>query len=205
MLRRLRGKWQAWLDGTTRPVFEETEPSEAPGPDFFGDREVTWTPVKVETMTRDQYVARQRGSVALALRELSTRVDLAQELEALTGEPAAVKTAERPYTAELGPLATELLDDLDRTFQALLAENRNKRTWRSAMVERRSTRNQHAAAVDVEHLWRDEEDPDVADVIVPTLVSAMVSRALHASDEGAPTGLIPVTSSAVVMEEDPDS
>lgn len=191
MLKRLKTRYQRWLDGTTRPVFEgeiltpgERDTFFATEPDWVSDCETTATDLPT--------VRLDHSTTTLVLRELS-------------GEPDPLPRADRPYEAELGPLATELLADLDRTFQELLAEKRQQGQWRHTMFNRRTERNQTAAAVDVAHLWRDGDDEDVHDTVLPVLISAMLDRARHASDDDAPTGLIPVTVSATTMEEEPDS
>jgi hypothetical protein len=205
MVKRLKKWYQTWLDGTTRPVFEEHKPllSSAEHSAFFDD-EPDWGPAAPQQPSDVDLASRHR-TTSLALRELKSTLETAEELQQQFDEPGPVTHLERPYTRELGPIATELLEDLDRTFRELLAEKRQQGQWRETMLARRSSRNQHAAMVDVQHLWRDGDDLDAEETVVPALVGAILNRARHASDTEAPTGLIPVTTAGTTMDEEPDS
>lgn len=189
MLKTMKAKWQAWLDGSTAPMFGE-EAVPAHGPDFFGGLETSRTPVLVQGLPGARNGQRRHDTVRMTLSELRDRDD---------GRTAAA----REYDRAMGPIARALLAEMDDTFARVLAEKSRARMWRGSMVARRSARNQTRVLVDVEHLWRDTEPEQE---IVDRMARAITARALHASDEDAPTGLIPIAASVHPgMDEDPES
>jgi hypothetical protein len=190
MIKRIKARWQAWLDGVTQPVYEEKASAAEPG--FFSRAA---DPVTA-ALPRVRPV---HNTAPLVLRELRREVAMEQEVA-------------RSYE-EMGPITAELLRDLDQTFSSLLSEalaartaaqarREGQDTWRRVMTERRSARNQSRVLVDVEHLWR-EEGPE--EDRVRALASGIVARAMHASDPDAPTGLIPVMAGPSHMIEEEDT
>ncbi len=75
------------------------------------------------------------------------------------------------------------LREMDEMFHRGVAERRRARHDRDAMTARRSQRNQESVKASVRTLTESS---------APDVVRAMVARALHASDDTAETGLIPV-------------
>lgn len=186
-MKRMQGRWQAWLDGVTMPVFEDEEETPS-GPDFFSGPETVWTASAVQTRAQQRRPQRHEAT-RTALRELREQDDGMRP--------------ERPYEHDLGPIARDLLADMDITFTKLLAEKVRARVWRGTMIARRTARNQRQVLVDVEHLWRDDvpEEQRVAE-----MVGSIKRRALHASDDEAPTGVLPALQPVYAgMDEEPES
>ncbi|SRR5258707_3123307 len=189
MLKKIKMKWQAYLDGSSRPMFEEAKKSKVNGPDFFASPEIVWTPDRVDMITSAERAVRRRSTVSATLRELRA-------------ETAPVATIARPLdTRGMGPIARELMAEFELTYTRLLAEKMRAQVWRGAMFARRSLRNQSQVLVDVEHLWRDDVPEQQ---LVAGGVDMIMRRALVASDTEAPTGLIPRMAPAYAgTEEEP--
>lgn len=183
MLKSFRGKcrtkYQAWLDGTPRPMFEPTEPTpKAPA----APRSVAGRPNPYAGL------AVLREPSRPVMYEHPSVADPAYREPSYASSVATPK--QRAYEAALPDWAREALADMDRVIAVVLDEAIDE--TRTPQYVRRHRRNLREVLDDGMALTEDADPGELA--------SRIVDRARRASDPDV-TGIIPTVPAYEVSEE----
>ena len=178
MFKAVKARYQAWLDGTPRPMFEPTEPPKALDP----ARSIAGQP--------DPYagLATFRQRPRPVLYEHPSVADPAYTEPSQAGSLATPK--QRAYEAHLPEWAREALAEMDRVVGAVLHEVPDE--VRTPQYIRRHRRGLRETIGDGLALTEDTDSDEI--------VQRMVDRAKRASAPDI-TGVIPVVPAHEVTEE----
>jgi hypothetical protein len=175
MIKSIKARWQAWLDGTTVSMFDGMgEPDPAPVP-----HGVSGAP--------DPY----KQLAALARPQTTTvRVYELTDANRALPAPTLATPAQREYEAGLPDWAREALAEMDRVVGAVLREETDE--VRTPQYVRRHRRSLMETIGD-RYAMTEDTDPN-------ELVERMMARARRASDPDV-TGVIPVIEGEIMAEE----
>lgn len=180
MIKSIRAKWQAWLDGTPQPMFERPEVVEPEVPELV--RSIAGRPNPYLGLA----VVRERARSAMY--EHPSVADPAYTEPSMAGSLATPR--QRAYEAALPDWAREALGEMDRVVGAVLHEVVDE--VRTPQYIRRHRRGLMETIDDALALTEDT-DPD-------ELVQRMFDRAKRASAPDI-TGVIPAIPVHEITEE----